>query len=95
MEDAETRLTRCFHCGGTDLEEREIEELISAASYVVRCKVVATVCRQCGERYFDPRTVRGFEKIRGFPTMASFRESLGAETYPGNTIVEMREEERS
>jgi hypothetical protein len=29
-----------------------------------------------------------------FPNMASFRESLGASTYPGNTIVEMREEER-
>jgi hypothetical protein len=29
-----------------------------------------------------------------FPNMASFRESLGAPTYPGNTIVEMREEER-
>jgi hypothetical protein len=29
-----------------------------------------------------------------FPNMAAFRESLGASTYPGNTIVEMREEER-
>lgn len=29
-----------------------------------------------------------------FPNMASFRESLGASTYRGNTIVEMREEER-
>jgi len=32
---------------------------------------------------------------RGFPNMASFRESLGVPTYPGNTILEMREEERS
>lgn len=30
-----------------------------------------------------------------FPDLASFRESLGAETYPGNTILEMREDERS
>lgn len=30
-----------------------------------------------------------------FPDMASFRESLRASSYPGNTIVEMREDERS
>jgi hypothetical protein len=30
-----------------------------------------------------------------FPDMASFRESLGAPRYPGNTVVEMREDERS
>jgi hypothetical protein len=30
-----------------------------------------------------------------FPDMAAFRESLGAPRYPGNTVVEMREDERS
>lgn len=30
-----------------------------------------------------------------FPNLASFRESLGVATHPGNTIVEMREDERS
>jgi hypothetical protein len=29
-----------------------------------------------------------------FPDLASFRESLGAPSYPGNTVVEMREDER-
>ena len=32
---------------------------------------------------------------RRFPDMASFRASLGAPAYPGNTVVEMREDERS
>jgi uncharacterized protein (DUF433 family) len=31
---------------------------------------------------------------RGFPDLTSFRESLGTPTYPGNTIQEMREDER-
>ena len=31
--------------------------------------------------------------VRG--DLAAFRESLGAPTHPGNTVVEMREEERS
>jgi hypothetical protein len=30
-----------------------------------------------------------------FPDLASFRESLGVATHPGNTILEMREDERS
>ena len=32
---------------------------------------------------------------RGFPDLASFRQKLGVATHSGNTIVEMREEERS
>jgi hypothetical protein len=32
---------------------------------------------------------------KGFPDMAAFRQKLGVPVYPGNTIVEMREEERS
>ncbi|MFY9822755.1 MAG: YgiT-type zinc finger domain-containing protein [Thermoanaerobaculia bacterium] len=57
-------LTRCFHCGGTDLGEQDVEELISTDRYVVRCRVSATVCHRCGERYFSPQTVRDFEAIR-------------------------------
>jgi hypothetical protein len=34
------------------------------------------------------------EDRRGFPDMALFRESLGVSPYPGNTILEMREDER-
>jgi len=35
------------------------------------------------------------ERSAGFPDMASFRKKLGVAAHPGNTIVEMREEERS
>jgi hypothetical protein len=31
----------------------------------------------------------------GFPDLAAFRASLGVAVYPGNTVVDMREEERS
>ena len=36
----------------------------------------------------------GREGRRGFPDMTAFRESLGVSPYPGNTVLEMREEER-
>jgi len=35
------------------------------------------------------------ESRRGFPDMAAFRESLEVPTYPGDTILEMREDERT
>lgn len=41
------------------------------------------------------RGQRGAEPRPGFPDMAPFRESLGVPAYPGNTILEMREDERS
>jgi YgiT-type zinc finger domain-containing protein len=59
-----THVTRCFYCGGTNREPKEVEEFLSVDDYAVRCKVPATVCLRCGERYFDPDTVRRFEKIR-------------------------------
>jgi hypothetical protein len=41
---------------------------------------------------FEKDTVK--EGRRGFPDMAPFRESLEVSPYPGNTVLEMREEER-
>jgi hypothetical protein len=35
------------------------------------------------------------ETVSRFPDMSGFRESLGAPSHPGNTVVEMREDERS
>ena len=35
------------------------------------------------------------ENRQGFPDLASFRKGLGVPVHPGNTVVEMREEERS
>lgn len=36
----------------------------------------------------------GIAGHRGFPDMAPFREALGAPPCPGNTILELREDER-
>ncbi|MFL6234539.1 MAG: hypothetical protein ACJ76N_15515 [Thermoanaerobaculia bacterium] len=33
--------------------------------------------------------------VSRFPDMSAFRKSLGASRHPGNTVVEMREDERS
>ena len=42
----------------------------------------------------DEKPLPADRKGSGLGNMAAFRESLGAPTHPGNTVVEMREEER-
>lgn len=45
------------------------------------------------ERGGEAAAVQPGATRRGFPNMAAFRERLGVPAHPGNTIVEMREEE--
>jgi hypothetical protein len=45
------------------------------------------------ERAGEPAVVQPGDTRPGFPNMAVFRERLGVPAHPGNTIIEMREEE--
>ena len=57
-------LTQCARCGSDDVERRSVEKLIRAGSNVLALPVQATVCRRCGERYFDLKTIAAFEESR-------------------------------
>ena len=57
-------LSKCFSCGSTDLQDKEVEDLIRHGRYVLAMRTTATVCLRCGERYFDRDTVRLFEETR-------------------------------
>ena len=57
-------LSKCFRCGSTDLQDKDVEDLIRHGRYVVAMRAQATVCDRCGERYFDQDTVKRFEAIR-------------------------------
>lgn len=57
-------LSKCFRCGSSDLQDKEVEELLRYGRYVVALRTKATACLRCGERYFDRDTVRLFEEMR-------------------------------
>lgn len=57
-------LTKCARCGTADVEDRPVEKLIRAGSNVLALSVHAAVCRRCGERYFDRKTIASFEESR-------------------------------
>lgn len=55
---------RCPVCGG-ELLRKEVEKLVRRGSHTAAIVVHAHVCLGCGERLYDPNTVRMFEDVRG------------------------------
>lgn len=58
------KLSKCFRCGSTEIEDRPVEEFVRQGRYVVALRVPANVCSQCGEQYFERTEVALFEDIR-------------------------------
>ena len=54
---------KCPVCGG-DVAEKRVEKLLKGGNNTAVIKVKADVCLRCGERLYDPATVRQFEEIR-------------------------------
>ena len=58
------KLSKCFRCGSTQIEDRPVEELVRQGRYVVALRVPANVCTQCGEQYFERDQAALFEDVR-------------------------------
>ena len=58
------KLSKCFRCGSTDLEDRPVEEFVRRGRYVVALRVAANVCANRGEQYFERDQVAIFEDER-------------------------------
>jgi len=54
---------QCVICHSDAIETREVKEEISLGADIVMVPVQAMVCRRCGERYYDRRTMRHLEEV--------------------------------
>ncbi len=54
---------KCVICNSPNIEIREVEEEIQIENDIVLIPVKVHVCLQCGERYYDRKTMRKLEKI--------------------------------
>ena len=54
---------RCVICGSPDIEKRKVEEEIRLGNDVVLFPIEVLVCLNCGERYYDRRTMRLLEEV--------------------------------
>ena len=57
------RLRECPTCGG-ELIVAQREELLRGGVNMATVTVTADICHRCGQRLYDPDTIRRFEKIR-------------------------------
>jgi YgiT-type zinc finger domain-containing protein len=55
---------RCVICNGGDIEEKEVEEEIRVGNDIVLVPAKAMVCRKCGERYYDRKTMMNLEIVK-------------------------------
>ena len=55
---------KCVICHGDDIHAKAVHEDIERGNDVIRIPIETLVCAQCGERYYDRKTMRRLEQIR-------------------------------
>ena len=54
---------KCIICHGEDIYVSDVREELKVGNDIIYTPIRIPVCRSCGERYYDRRTVRHLEKI--------------------------------
>ncbi len=54
---------QCIICHGDDIRLEKVREEIVQGDDIVRIPIEVLVCHNCGERYYDRRTVRYLEEV--------------------------------
>lgn len=54
---------KCLICHGADIQVTEVKEELRVGNNIVHVPVHTPVCRTCGERYYDRRTIRFLEEV--------------------------------
>lgn len=58
------KLPKCVRCGIGKTNTKFVEKILSSEDNTVIVKVNAEVCNHCGEKYFEPETIRYFQRIK-------------------------------
>ncbi len=55
---------KCIVCKSSDIVEKEVEEEIKLNSDIALYPIKIKVCNNCGERYYDRKTMQLLEGVR-------------------------------
>ncbi|MEK7396172.1 MAG: YgiT-type zinc finger protein [Candidatus Poribacteria bacterium] len=55
---------KCVICYGNEIEIMEVKEEIADDDNIIYISIKIPVCKTCGERYYDRKTVRFLEEIK-------------------------------
>ena len=53
---------RCIICHGDDIKKTEVSEEIRFNENIILFPIIALVCQNCGERYYDGLTMQKLER---------------------------------
>jgi len=54
---------KCVICHGDEIELTEVKEEFAVDNNIVYIPIKVPVCKNCGERYYDRRTMQFLEEI--------------------------------
>lgn len=55
---------KCVVCKSPDIRPKKVEEEIKIEENIVLIPIEVLVCQNCGERYYDRKTMMKLEEIR-------------------------------
>ena len=55
---------KCIVCKGSDIELKTVDEQIRTERDIILVPMNILVCSNCGERYYDRKSMRKIEEIR-------------------------------
>lgn len=55
---------KCIICKSPDIQKKIVDEEIKFESDIILVPVEVLVCNNCGERYYDSKTMRQLEEVR-------------------------------
>ena len=54
---------KCVICHGEDIQKKAVNEEIQFNNNVIHVPITIPVCINCGERYYDRRTMKYLEEV--------------------------------
>ena len=76
------KITKCYFCHGGPVIKGKTEHISRVDGQLVEIKEVpCEICQQCGEKYFDPQTIRRLEQIVKLKTKAKEYITLPVYSY--------------
>jgi YgiT-type zinc finger domain-containing protein len=55
---------KCVVCKSSDIQMKTVDEELKSGQDIVLIQIEVLVCQNCGERYYDRKTMRNFDELK-------------------------------
>ena len=64
MPNRKWKTMKCVICNGNEVVDAEVKEMFTIGNDIVYVPITVYVCGNCGERYYNRRTMRFLEEMK-------------------------------